>query len=50
MYMYTAGGVDTDQKFIDVRMRAVGRKILILSGKGGQYCAVTVRCMGLHAH
>lgn len=30
------GGKDSDQKFIDVRMRAVGRKIVILSGKGGQ--------------
>lgn len=30
------GGEDSDQKFIDVRMRAVGRKIVILSGKGGQ--------------
>ena len=42
MYMYIAGGVDADQKFIDVRMRAVGRKILILSGKGGQYCVATM--------
>lgn len=42
MCMYIAGGVDADQKFIDVRMRAVGRKILILSGKGGQYCVVTM--------
>lgn len=31
----SAGQVDPDQKFIDVRMNAVKRKILILSGKGG---------------
>ena len=31
------GGVNEDQKFIDVRMNAVKRKILILSGKGGEY-------------
>lgn len=30
-----AGRVDPDQKFINVRMNAVKRKILILSGKGG---------------
>ena len=30
------GAVDSDQKFIDVRMNAVKRKILILSGKGGK--------------
>ena len=29
------GGLDEDQKFIDVRMNAVKRKILVLSGKGG---------------
>lgn len=32
----SADGEDGDQKFIDVRMRAVGRKIIILSGKGGK--------------
>ena len=32
-----AGSEDGDQKFVDVRMRAVRRKIIILSGKGGQY-------------
>ena len=26
---------DQDQKFIDVRMNAVKRKVLVLSGKGG---------------
>ena len=26
---------DQDQKFIDVRMNAIRRKIIILSGKGG---------------
>jgi hypothetical protein len=30
-----SGGADPDQKFIDVRMNAIKRKILILSGKGG---------------
>ena len=30
-----AGGQDADQKFIDVRMNAVKRKIIVLSGKGG---------------
>ena len=29
------GGGDPDQQFIDVRMNAVKRKIVILSGKGG---------------
>ena len=29
-------GYDEDQKYIDVRMNAIKRKILILSGKGGQ--------------
>ena len=33
---FLAGGPDEDQKFIDVRMNAIKRKILILSGKGGQ--------------
>ena len=37
----TPGGVDSDQKLIDVRMRAVGRKIIILSGKGG---SVHIQC------
>ena len=29
------GGEDPDQKFIDLRMNAIKRKILVLSGKGG---------------
>ena len=33
----SAGAVDPDQKFIDVRMKAIKRKIMILSGKGGMY-------------
>ena len=32
----TVGGVDPDQKYIDVRMNAIKRKILIVSGKGGK--------------
>lgn len=32
---FLKGNPDTDQKFIDVRMRAVKRKIIVLSGKGG---------------
>ena len=39
--LLTPGGVDSDQKLIDVRMRAVGRKIVILSGKGG---SVDIQC------
>nr|QZX63196.1 cytosolic Fe-S cluster assembly factor NUBP2-like protein [Halisarca dujardinii] len=31
----SAGRVDPDQKFIDVRMNAVKRRILVVSGKGG---------------
>ena len=31
-----AGDPDPDQKFIDVRMNAIRRKIIILSGKGGR--------------
>ena len=31
----SVGGPDEDQKFIDVRMNAIKRKILVLSGKGG---------------
>ena len=30
------GGEDGDQMFIDVRMKAIRRKIVILSGKGGK--------------
>ena len=30
------GGPNEDQKFIDVRMNAIKRRILVLSGKGGQ--------------
>ena len=30
-----SSGGDPDQKFIDVRMGAVKRKLLVLSGKGG---------------
>eukprot|EP00112_Aurelia_sp_Birch-Aquarium-sp1_P002640 Seg1295.1 transcript_id=Seg1295.1/GoldUCD/mRNA.D3Y31 product="Cytosolic Fe-S cluster assembly factor NUBP1-like" protein_id=Seg1295.1/GoldUCD/D3Y31 len=29
------GGVDPDQKLIDIRMKAIKHKILVLSGKGG---------------
>ena len=35
MHIMDAGSVDEDQKFIDVRMKAVKRRILVLSGKGG---------------
>lgn len=31
----TPGAPDQDQKFIDIRMNAIRRKIIILSGKGG---------------
>lgn len=30
------GGVAPDQKFIDVRMNAARRKIIVVSGKGGK--------------
>lgn len=30
------GGVDPDQKFIDVRMNAARRRIVVVSGKGGR--------------
>lgn len=33
--LFVVGGVDPDQKFIDVRMKAIRRKIVVLSGKGG---------------
>ena len=36
----TVGGVDSDQKYIDVRMNAIKRKILIVSGKGGKKVCV----------
>ena len=39
-YSYPVGP-DEDQKFIDVRMNAVKRKILILSGKGGMWSSTT---------
>lgn len=46
------GGKDSDQKFIDVRMRAVGRKVVILSGKGGQlegsHCTWILHCVTKH--
>jgi len=32
---FDAGGIDPDQKVIDLRMKAVKHKILVLSGKGG---------------
>eukprot|EP00795_Rhopilema_esculentum_P002052 gene2052-17619_t len=31
----SGGGIDPDQKYIDVRMKAIKHKILVLSGKGG---------------
>ncbi len=31
-----AGGTDPDQKLIDVRMNAIKRRIIVLSGKGGR--------------
>jgi len=34
---FSVGGVDPDQEFIDIRMNAIKHKILILSGKGGNY-------------
>lgn len=37
------GGTDPDQKFIDIRMNAIKRKILILSGKGGKIRVHTAR-------
>ena len=44
-----AGREDSDQKFIDVRMRAVRRKIVVLSGKGGwirpMYTSAIHTCM-----
>ena len=33
--MFCIGGTDPDQELIDVRMKAIKHKILILSGKGG---------------
>ena len=43
-----AGSEDSDQKFIDIRMRAVRRKIVILSGKGGlQYILYLSHCVSL---
>lgn len=36
-YKLYVGGPDEDQKFIDVRMNAIKRKILVLSGKGGTF-------------
>lgn len=39
----TLGGVDPDQKYIDVRMNAIKRKILIVSGKGGKFVLIFVR-------
>lgn len=41
----TVGGVDPDQKYIDVRMNAIKRKILIVSGKGGKkVCVDFLKC------
>ena len=34
---FDTGGIDPDQKIIDLRMKAVKHKILVLSGKGGVY-------------
>ncbi|CAI8015662.1 Cytosolic Fe-S cluster assembly factor NBP35 [Geodia barretti] len=38
---------DTDQKFIDVRMRAVRRKIVVLSGKGGVGKSSIASCLSM---
>eukprot|EP01129_Flabellula_baltica_P005274 TRINITY_DN1896_c0_g1_i1.p1 TRINITY_DN1896_c0_g1~~TRINITY_DN1896_c0_g1_i1.p1 ORF type:complete len:304 (+),score=54.55 TRINITY_DN1896_c0_g1_i1:21-932(+) len=34
-YCQNTGGVDPDQSAIDTRMKVIGRKILVVSGKGG---------------
>ena len=34
-FLSCTGGIDLDQTFIDVRMNAIKRKIIVLSGKGG---------------
>ncbi len=36
MCMFFIGGVDEDLKYINVRMKAIKKKILVLSGKGGR--------------
>ena len=36
MILFVSGGVDPDQKLIDIRMKAIKHKILVLSGKGGK--------------
>lgn len=41
------GVSDPDQKFIDVRMNAVRRKILILSGKGGVGKSSVASCLSM---
>ena len=35
---FHTGGADPDQKFVDIRMKAIKHKILVLSGKGGLSC------------
>ena len=36
VYCNDLGGADPDQKLIDVRMKAIKKKVLVLSGKGGK--------------
>ena len=42
MGIISVGGIDPDQEFIDVRMNAIKHKILILSGKGGNFIMIQV--------
>ena len=39
----TKGGDAPDQKFIDVRMNAARRRIIVVSGKGGKKLLVSAR-------
>ncbi|XP_064400343.1 cytosolic Fe-S cluster assembly factor Nubp2 homolog 2-like isoform X2 [Halichondria panicea] len=41
------GGVDEDQKYINVRMKAIKKKILVLSGKGGVGKSTVAACLGM---